>query len=99
MRYLLTLFLILMLLGCDDKEMPIEDTIFTYYETMLQGEMKKSQELLDWDVKEASIIEYYANLGELLHHIVSVEDFEITKLSESNGKASTDVKITYALKF
>lgn len=64
---------------------------------MLQGEMKKSQEFLEWDSEEASIIDYYANMGKLhkKYHIVSIEDFEITSLSENDGKGKTTVKITY----
>lgn len=97
MRQLHTLFLILFLLGCDNKQMTIEDTIYEYYETMLQGEMEKSQEFLKWDSEEASIIDYYANMGKLRkeYQIISIENFEIISLSEKDETGKVTVKITY----
>ncbi|RAP77318.1 hypothetical protein [Paenibacillus montanisoli] len=77
--------------------MTIEDTIYQYYEAMLQGQMEKSQELLDWDNKEASLIDYYANIRKLHkeYHLVSLEDLEIMTLFEKDGIGNADVKMTY----
>lgn len=87
----------LKLLGCEDKQMSFEDTIYHYYETMLQGQMEESQQLLDWDNNEGSIIEYYANMGKLhrKYNLVSLEEIEITSLKEKYGVGKADVKLIY----
>ncbi|MBT2284181.1 hypothetical protein J7E78_11595 [Paenibacillus polymyxa] len=90
-------FFILLMFGCDVKLMQIEDTIYGYYENMLQGDMDESQEFLDWNSEEASMIDYYASMGKLRKefHIVSVEDFQLTFISENGGTGKATVEITY----
>lgn len=97
MKYLQTILLILLLLGCEEKQLSLKDTVIEYYETMLQGQMEASQELLDWDTKEGSVIDYYANMGKLHkeYHLVSLEDVEITNISEKDGEGKADVKLIY----
>ncbi|WP_139991456.1 hypothetical protein [Paenibacillus paridis] len=77
--------------------MSLEDTIYQYYETMLQGQMEESQELLDWNINEGSIIDYYANMGKLYreYYLVSLEDIEITNTSVINGVGNVSVRLIY----
>jgi hypothetical protein len=77
--------------------MSLEDTIYQYYKTMLQGQMEESQELLEWDIEEGSIIDYFANMGKLHkeYHLVSLEDIEITNINEINGVGNVNVRLIY----
>ncbi|MWC26874.1 hypothetical protein [Paenibacillus sp. MMS18-CY102] len=77
--------------------MTIDEVIYSYYEAMLKGKMEESQQFLDWNSKEGSVIDYFANLGKLRkkYQVVSVEDLEIAILSETDGISKVDVAIIY----
>ncbi|MCM3745759.1 hypothetical protein M3223_00185 [Paenibacillus pasadenensis] len=99
MKYLnwIAIFLVTILMGCENKQMSLEDTVYQYYELIFQGQMEESQELLDWDLKEGSIIDYYANMSQQhrKYDLVSLQKIEFTILNEKNGVGTTEVKLVY----
>jgi hypothetical protein len=92
---LIILLSLVILIGCEEKPMDMEDTIYDYYDYLFGGELEKSQEILEWDNKLASIIDYYSTMSTLNTNRMRIKDIVITSIQEDHGKGMATVNIIY----
>ena len=85
------------LIGCDEVIKTMEETIYDYYELLHTGNLEDSQEILDWNNKEASIIDYFGSMNKLQkqHDLKTIKDVLVTSITEVDGKGEATAKITY----
>ncbi|MDQ0170515.1 MULTISPECIES: hypothetical protein [Paenibacillus] len=75
----------------------MEDIIYDYYELLYSQRLEESQELLDWNNKEASIIEYFSTMNKIAtnHKIKRIKDLVITTINETDHRGEAVVNIIY----
>ncbi|MBY0202445.1 MULTISPECIES: hypothetical protein [Paenibacillus] len=75
----------------------MEDIIYNYYELLYSQRLEESQELLDWNIKEASIIDYYSTMNKMAtkYKIKRVKDIVITAINETDQRGEAVVNIIY----
>ena len=93
----MVLIVLLLFTGCGEESKTMEDTIYEYYELLYSGNLEKSQEILEWNNDEASIIEYFASMNRLQkqYNIKGIKDLVFNIHNESNGKGEVTVEIIY----
>ena len=75
----------------------MEDIIYDYYELLYSQRLEESQELLDWNIKEASIIDYYSTMNKMAtkYKIKRIKDIVITAINETDQRGEAVVNIIY----
>jgi hypothetical protein len=75
----------------------MEDTIYEYYELLYRGKLEESEEILEWNHEEASVIDYFSSINKLAtqHRIKRIKDLVILSINEADGKGEATVNIIY----